>query len=85
MKHKLKMHVDPGHGWLSVPMDLYVKSGITASKFSYFNRVTQKVYLEEDCDFPMFMHAIEKLGDTVEIDIVYTKTDSFIRRLPKIS
>lgn len=58
---------DPGHGWLEVPEDEIARLKIEKeiSPFSY--RYQGTVYLEEDCDFSVFMRAKEKLGEEVQV------------------
>jgi len=61
----LTFHTDPGHGWLEVPVNMIKLLGIAdkISEFSY--RRADKVYLEEDCDLPVFLEAMRnQLGST---------------------
>ena len=52
MGAKLEWVIDPGHGWLSVPLSLASKvQGI--STFSYMNG--GRAYLEHDCDAALFL------------------------------
>jgi hypothetical protein len=55
-------HEDPGHGWLAVKRHELEAFGIVdqISEFSYENGAT--VYLEEDCDAPLFVEALKKAG-----------------------
>jgi hypothetical protein len=48
---------DPGHSWLAVPMDEVIESGCEVSVFSYVK--DNHVYLEEDCDAPAFLDALD--------------------------
>lgn len=82
---KLKFHADPGHGWLAVPLNVYLKSGIQATPYSYVNRSRSIVYLEEDCDANAFVEAMKAQG--VEIVPVYKHTNrqSRIRSMDRIS
>lgn len=60
---KLIFHVDPGHGWLQVPVALLkalnIESQIT--KYSFYDN-SGNAYLEEDCDAETFMNAYNKAG-----------------------
>ena len=48
---------DPGHGWLQVSKEEVKKLGIKSkiSRYSYMDDT--HVYLEEDCDAVVFIHA----------------------------
>src|SRR5690349_20594836 len=52
---------DPGHGWLKVPLKEIEQLGLLdkISNCSYAN--AGYIYLEEDCDLPLFLQA--KYGD----------------------
>lgn len=60
--------VDPSHAWLRVALrDLefsLIKGQI--SKYSY--KSGSHAYLEEDCDAPKFMKAMEDLGFDIRVD-----------------
>ena len=60
--------IDPSHAWLRVSLrDLefsLIKGQI--SKYSY--RSGSHAYLEEDCDAPKFMKAMEDLGFDIRVD-----------------
>ncbi len=57
MKKQFDYIVDPGHGWVKVPLMLLIELGIAEkiTRFSYYNN--GQVYLEEDCDAPQFAGA----------------------------
>jgi len=68
---KYKFIADPGHGWLEVTRAELVVLGIE-SKISGFSYVKgTKVYLEEDCDMPLFLDALEAAGILVDFEEVY--------------
>ena len=54
-----KIYADESHAWLEVDIkefdDLNIVNEI--SNCSYINKDTQKAYLEEDCDLPLFLKA----------------------------
>ena len=83
---ELRWYNDPGHGWLAVTVRDLLDSGVASdiSRYSYHDRQTAMVYLEEDCDATKYLTA---LGITMEYasSIAIEKTtdaDSFVRRLP---
>jgi len=57
--------VDPSHAWLRVPLKQIIASGIAPliSEYSYYNR--NHVYLEEDCDAPLYLDTVK--GDYTKI------------------
>ena len=54
---KYSFVTDPGHGWLSVPLQDIQQLGI-ADRISRYSYMTDKrAYLEEDCDAGVFLEA----------------------------
>ena len=56
-------YIDPGHGWLGVPIRILLESGAasqisTCSYIQILNGQMAVAYLEEDCDAPKFLAAI---------------------------
>ena len=49
---KMVFYFDAGHGWLKVPINIFNNCGGIASSCSYFQ--SGNIYLEEDCDAPLF-------------------------------
>ena len=70
---------DPGHGWLQVPKQEVINSGIYVSRFSYQDDAF--VYLEEDCDCGRFLNAIGFTGNITE----HVRDAEWIRNLPDFS
>ena len=70
---------DPGHGWLRVPIVLLQELGIAhnISKFSYMKG--SFAYLEEDCDAPFFVDAMDKMDVEVKFIEHHTDKESPIR------
>lgn len=71
------MHSDPGHAWLGVKIEMVKESGAEISALSYHRGKT--AYLEEDCDAPAFIKAIELQGYKVFIEERNTDRSSPIR------
>lgn len=75
-------HTDPGHGWMAVKRAELVKLGIAGqvSHFSYQNGGT--IYLEEDCDAPLFLATKKAKGEEVPSDHIresHTDDNHYIR------
>jgi hypothetical protein len=58
---------DPGHGWLRVPRKRLETLRIAHKITSYSYQNNAFVYLEEDCDAPLFLHAAEAAGWKVTV------------------
>lgn len=78
-------HMDPGHGWLQVPERDIIELGLTdlISSCSYrggaYNNL---IFLEEDCDMPLFLEAWKRLaGGEPETHGENHADDCFIRDL----
>ncbi len=73
-----KFYHDAGHGWLAVPIEEVRELNVKISQYSYIKGET--VYLEEDCDAPLFMKAYkEKMGEELLSEYVYHDGKSIIR------
>jgi len=75
IKKKYTYTQDPGHGWVSVPHEDIVATGIKdlISPFSFIN--STRVFLEEDGDLKLFMDAAKIIGWDIELkDSVVDKT-----------
>jgi hypothetical protein len=59
---ELTFVTDPGHGWLEVPLADIAALGIEGqiSPYSYING--RFAYLEEDCDYAVYMDALAARG-----------------------
>jgi hypothetical protein len=71
----LRFTADPGHGWLHVKralaLDVMGPDFVRLSRFSYQRGGT--LYLEEDCDAPLFMECARARG--LELTLQYTHTN----------
>lgn len=76
---KLNYFTDPGHGWVSVKIDLLKKLGIAdkISSYSYMRGVS--AYLEEDCDLSLLYSACDSQAITIELTAKHTNKRSAIR------
>lgn len=86
MKPVYTFHEGPGHGWLEVSTaDLY-RYGIDTkrlSRYSYFDRDAQCVYLEEDADLGEFVRQMKAKGVEVSLQVRHTN-ERHIRSLPRL-
>ena len=76
---------DPGHGWIAADVQGLRALGIADKISSYSYRDGDLVWLEEDCDAPLFVGALRKAGIPFTIVETHTRGDAFIRRLPRFS
>ena len=59
---------DPGHGWGRVTRSAIKDAGIADKISQYSYQQGNLVYLEEDCDLYLFIHALEQRGYKVKLD-----------------
>jgi len=76
---------DPGHGWLKVPLRLLQTLGIAGKVTRYSHQRRDYAYLEEDCDAPLFIRAMEQRGVKVEFTERIADRSSRIRSYPPYS
>jgi hypothetical protein len=77
---KYNFYTDPGHGWLEVPLAELKRLGIVEKISSYSYRDGELAYLEEDCDYSVFLEAKRAAGETFETHDIYSG-HSFVRFL----
>ena len=82
-------HTDPGHGWLEVPYSDVLNAGLSLNDFKDFSyarvdNYVSKLYLEEDCNMPLFLKALEAKGIKFKLKEKYHKTDAPMRDWPRI-
>jgi len=86
MKTKLyDFYSDPGHGWLKVPRTEIEKLGIAHQVSTCSFKNGNFVYLEEDCDAPLFIKAQEAKGIEVKFKEYSTNKSSKIRSYPSFT
>jgi hypothetical protein len=74
---KLTFHADPSHGWLEVPATDILALHIIPSHYSHMHG--DKVYLEEDCDFSLWLEAKRDAGEEFDLTEHHTNNDSIVR------
>lgn len=47
--------IDPGHGWLEVPLDEYPDAVECGTGFGYLDPIKGRIYLEEDTEAGLFV------------------------------
>lgn len=82
---KLTFHEDCGHAWLEVPVETFLKAPVNVSSFSYYEKHTRKLYLEEDCDAGDFLDAMQAKGIEIKFNNKHHGENCFIRRLDRVS
>ena len=75
----LKFYSDPAHGWLAVKRELLYDLGIAAKVSFYSYERGKTVYLEEDCDMPILIKALDERGYSVRLEERHTDRLSPIR------
>ena len=60
-------YADPGHGWLKVPRVLLAELGLLGKITPYSYQQKDFIYLEEDCDLPLFTKAMRERGGEVKV------------------
>ena len=82
-----KVIKDPGHAWAEVPLNILKVLEIDneISSYSYYNKETDKCYLEEDLDLSVFMVAYEKYMGEKPSFATYFRKKTFIRDLPSVT
>jgi len=73
-KTSYRFIVDPGHGWLEVPLVKLNKLGIMHEISGYSYRHKNMAYLEEDCDASVFIDAIQGIEDYNFIEVYQENT-----------
>lgn len=75
-------HMDAGHGWLAVKRAELISLGIIdkVSSYSYQSVSGKTVYLEEDCDAPLFYKAMKAKDRDFQVRESY-KHNSHVRNL----
>ena len=88
--HVFTFFSDPAHGWLEMPVSIVKELNMgfaQISEFSYYNKETKLVYIEQDCDLLNVKREYEKKFKQKLLDpdrVVHIDLDenNFIRKLP---
>jgi GTP cyclohydrolase II len=73
-------HSDPGHGWLQVTRQELKDLGILDKISHYSYQKRGDVYLEEDCDYSLFVKRMRELGRPFETKEINSQAkDSIVR------
>lgn len=84
-KLTLTFYSDAGHGWLKAPAALLDELNLK-DKITSFSKLRNKdVFLEEDCDAPVLLNALEGIGCKVRIVERHTDKSSKIRSYDRYS
>lgn len=79
------LHADAGHDWLEVPLADCQALGLNATNFSRHSyRWNDTLYLECDCDMPLFMDAYHKANGIVPELELQTSEYSPIRKMERV-
>jgi len=79
-KMKYRLFSDPGHAWLEVSFDELVSLGINKKITAWSYYKGNNVYLEEDCDAPLFLQTKKDLtGEITEYEEITSDYNSPIR------
>lgn len=79
----LPFHKDIGHGWLEVKFQDLKRFKIEHRVSIYSYQDGFYVYLEEDCDAPLYLNELKKRNIAYEIKVITDEYESFIRGLAK--
>ena len=76
---KLTYFTDPGHGWISVKLQVLIDLGIH-SKISHYSYMRgSSAYLEEDCDLGLLFQTCDSIGLKIDLTPKHTNNRSPIR------
>jgi len=82
---KLYFFCDAGHGWLKVRRDVLAKFVDLTKVTPYSYAKNDDVYLEEDCDAPLFLNALKNAGVEFVVASRYSSYRSRIRNYPRFT
>ena len=76
---KLNYFTDPGHGWVSVKLQVLRDLGIADQVSTYSYMRGSSAYLEEDCDLGLLYKACDAIGIKIDLTEKHTNNRSPIR------
>lgn len=74
-----KYFQDPSHGWIEVPIAELRRLDVAEQISPYSYRNGHLAYLEEDCDFDVWIKAKINAGEEYNIVEHHTNNDSIVR------
>lgn len=74
---------DPGHAWYEAPRTEIDRLGLTHKISAYSYQHAGVVYLEEDCDAPLYLEALNTESTKFRVCHTSTDYDSPVRCLPR--
>ena len=88
-EHSFKFYSDPAHGWLEMPLKVIKELEMEMfqiSEFSYYDKKTDFVYVEQDCDLTNVKTKYERKFNQkllVPERVVYIELDENIDKIHK--
>ncbi len=76
----ITIYSDPGHAWGKVKRRVITMLGLSDKITSYSYAYKDNVYLEEDCDLPLLIKALQNTGHTLVFNYKTAYKDSRIRQ-----
>tara|TARA_R110000868_G_scaffold17825_4_gene77816 strand:+ start:241 stop:720 length:480 start_codon:yes stop_codon:yes gene_type:complete len=76
---ELTVYSSPSHGWGQVTCQQLIELGLDLKISEYSYRDGSLVYLEEDCDLPLFVDAARAAGDEIEFYELELRSDDRLR------
>jgi hypothetical protein len=76
---KYKYFQDPAHGWIEVPLAELRRLNVDDKISGYSYRNGHLAYLEEDCDFDVWVRAKNEAGEEWNLVEHHTNNDSIVR------
>jgi len=75
---------DPGHGWMACARGLATDLAFIdrVSPYSFYERETDTLWLEEDCDAGLLINALRERGIRFELRAQHIDGDAWVRSLP---
>jgi hypothetical protein len=79
----ITVHADPGHAWYEAPRTEIDRLNLANKVSGYSYEHAGIVYLEEDCDAPLYLLALQAEGTKFRPCVQHVDHDSAIRCLPR--
>jgi hypothetical protein len=73
------VYADPGHAWAKVKRSVLQNLGIADKVSRYSYQRGDYAYLEEDCDFPLLIEALNQRNTRIKCVEKHTNKDSRVR------